>query len=333
MKNYYQILGIGKKTGDEEIKRVYRKLALDYHPDRHGGDDSRFKEISEAYAILKDPVKRAAYDLDLKKAEMAEKPRANSSHTATTTSDFGGASDPGSQRGMWDDSQSNDRDGYRRASTYTAGRAPKHMGDVVGHWIKPVSTVLFGVAVLILFGMYVFRAMEDSGSDIPTITPQPQSNSNSQTYNPPSVGAGGNYSTPSPTATPDACPTGQPSITAYVSSNSQGSSGTYTISGTVTNDSTATININSVGFYFGQYDKNIPPDVTDTFEDMVATGRVPIAPGDSVQWSSTQNGLVPGQDVTASLDYPEAAGDQITPEWYFTGSVPQNCQPQAVSSN
>ncbi len=61
-RDYYEILGISKTATAEEIKRAYRKLAMQHHPDRHGGDDSQFKELSEAYEVLKDDQKRAAYD-------------------------------------------------------------------------------------------------------------------------------------------------------------------------------------------------------------------------------------------------------------------------------
>src|SRR5580698_2093775 len=63
--DYYQTLGIAKGASDEEIKKAYRKLAMQHHPDRNPGDKSaehKFKEISEAYEVLKDEQKRAAYD-------------------------------------------------------------------------------------------------------------------------------------------------------------------------------------------------------------------------------------------------------------------------------
>ncbi|HEY6736151.1 MAG TPA: molecular chaperone DnaJ [Candidatus Saccharimonadia bacterium] len=61
-RDYYDILGISKSASADEIKKAYRKLAMEHHPDRHGGDDAQFKEIGEAYEALKDPQKRAAYD-------------------------------------------------------------------------------------------------------------------------------------------------------------------------------------------------------------------------------------------------------------------------------
>ena len=65
-KDYYQILGVSKSASPEEIKKVYRKLALKYHPDRNKGDKSseaKFKDISEAYAVLSDPEKKKKYDM------------------------------------------------------------------------------------------------------------------------------------------------------------------------------------------------------------------------------------------------------------------------------
>ncbi len=61
MKNYYQILGVSKTASNDEIKKAYRKLAHQFHPDK-GGDESKFKEINEAYQVLSDKDKRAQYD-------------------------------------------------------------------------------------------------------------------------------------------------------------------------------------------------------------------------------------------------------------------------------
>jgi len=65
-KDYYQILGINRNASDEEIKKAYRRLAMQYHPDRNPEKEKwaneKFKEINEAYAILGDPEKRRQYD-------------------------------------------------------------------------------------------------------------------------------------------------------------------------------------------------------------------------------------------------------------------------------
>ena len=62
--DYYAILGVPRSATQDEIKRAYRKLARKHHPDvsKDADAEARFKELGEAYAVLKDPEKRAAYD-------------------------------------------------------------------------------------------------------------------------------------------------------------------------------------------------------------------------------------------------------------------------------
>jgi molecular chaperone DnaJ len=63
--DFYEVLGVAKSASADELKRAYRKLAMQYHPDRNSGDkhaEQKFKDISEAYDVLKDDQKRAAYD-------------------------------------------------------------------------------------------------------------------------------------------------------------------------------------------------------------------------------------------------------------------------------
>lgn len=78
--DYYQILGVSKNVSEDELKKAYRKLAMKYHPDRNKDNEEaehKFKEVSTAYDVLKDPQKRAAYD--------------RYGHDAFTSSQMGGA--------------------------------------------------------------------------------------------------------------------------------------------------------------------------------------------------------------------------------------------------
>src|ERR1700747_3235193 len=64
-RDYYDVLGVSKSADADELKRAYRKLAMQFHPDRNPGDktaEQKFKDLSEAYDVLKDEQKRAAYD-------------------------------------------------------------------------------------------------------------------------------------------------------------------------------------------------------------------------------------------------------------------------------
>jgi len=68
-RNYYQILGLKPGASEEEIKKNYKKLALQYHPDKNRGNptaEEKFKEIQEAYEVLSDPITRAEYDKEIK---------------------------------------------------------------------------------------------------------------------------------------------------------------------------------------------------------------------------------------------------------------------------
>ena len=65
MSDYYELLGVPRDADGEQIKKAYRKLALKYHPDRNDGSkeaEDRFKEVTEAYEVLRDSEKRAMYD-------------------------------------------------------------------------------------------------------------------------------------------------------------------------------------------------------------------------------------------------------------------------------
>ena len=64
-KDYYAVLGVPRDADLDQIKKAYRKKAMEVHPDRHGGDkakEAEFKKLNEAYSVLSDPQKKAHYD-------------------------------------------------------------------------------------------------------------------------------------------------------------------------------------------------------------------------------------------------------------------------------
>lgn len=61
-RDYYEVLGIGKDASADEIKKAFRRKAVELHPDKQGGDEEKFKEVNEAYEVLKDQDKRQRYD-------------------------------------------------------------------------------------------------------------------------------------------------------------------------------------------------------------------------------------------------------------------------------
>ena len=64
-RDFYEVLGVSRDASERDIKKAYKRLAMKYHPDRNQGDESaadKFKEVKEAYEILTDPQKKAAYD-------------------------------------------------------------------------------------------------------------------------------------------------------------------------------------------------------------------------------------------------------------------------------
>ncbi len=61
-RDYYEVLGVGKDASADEIKKAFRRQAIQHHPDKEGGDETKFKEVNAAYEVLKDPAKRQRYD-------------------------------------------------------------------------------------------------------------------------------------------------------------------------------------------------------------------------------------------------------------------------------
>ncbi|HRV76375.1 MAG TPA: DnaJ domain-containing protein, partial [Candidatus Saccharimonadales bacterium] len=61
-RDYYEVLGVGKNASADEVKKAFRKLAVKYHPDKEGGDETKFKEAAEAYEVLSNTEKKQRYD-------------------------------------------------------------------------------------------------------------------------------------------------------------------------------------------------------------------------------------------------------------------------------
>ena len=97
--DYYQTLGLQKNSSDAEIKKAYRKLAMKYHPDRNPDDKTaeiKFKEAKEAYEVLSDNQKRAAYD---QFGHAAFQGAGGQGGDATASGQVGGAGDDGGHAG------------------------------------------------------------------------------------------------------------------------------------------------------------------------------------------------------------------------------------------
>lgn len=99
-KDYYKILGVARDAGQDEIKRVYRRLARKYHPDvsKEQNAEDKFKEVQEAYEVLKDPEKRVAYDQlgsNWRSGQEFRAPPDWGRNFEFSSSSFGGAEDGG----------------------------------------------------------------------------------------------------------------------------------------------------------------------------------------------------------------------------------------------
>src|SRR5437868_9763855 len=102
MKDLYKILGVAENADDATIKKAYRKLAKEFHPDVTGGDKKkteRFKEINEAYDVLSDKEKRAAY-LRLKHAPVRPDGMPEGFDAETFARTFGGGAGGGGRTGV-----------------------------------------------------------------------------------------------------------------------------------------------------------------------------------------------------------------------------------------
>jgi len=133
MKTYYQILGVSEKAEDREIKKAFRKIAKENHPDTHPGDkaaEDRFKEANEAYEILSDEAKRREYDLKLHQAP-AQKKTAKKSQSAGGPVDFGSMNFGDMFEGMFQEMQQQEASkGNKSAKQKEAEKDPLNMDAV-----------------------------------------------------------------------------------------------------------------------------------------------------------------------------------------------------------
>lgn len=140
-RDYYEVLGVSKSASQDEIKRAYRKAAHQHHPDK-GGNSEKFKEINEAYQVLSDENKRAAYDRFGKAG--ADGARAGGGFSGFSGQDFGGFED------IFDTFSGRDTGGFR----FSFGGGG--LGDIFGDMFEnafstiqaqveiPLSTALLG---------------------------------------------------------------------------------------------------------------------------------------------------------------------------------------------
>lgn len=85
IKNWYQILNVEETASPQEIKKAYHRLAKEYHPDEHKGQEEKFREVCDAYQILSDPVKRREFDLSLKQMRTKKQEQKTTFSKETTT--------------------------------------------------------------------------------------------------------------------------------------------------------------------------------------------------------------------------------------------------------
>lgn len=165
-KDYYDILWVAKWATAAEIKKAYKKLAMQWHPDRHQGDkkaESKFKEINEAYQTLSDTQKRKQYDM----FGNAEAPRPGQGYSQQSTGGFDFADIFGNMAwGRWGSSQSFEFDlgdilgglgGQRRSTRSTHSQSVPEDLDITQTVEIPLWDILLGTKLSLEIGSSSFR--------------------------------------------------------------------------------------------------------------------------------------------------------------------------------
>ena len=185
MKDYYQILGILETASQEDIHQAYRRMALIWHPDRHAGESpdriaivtACFQEISEAYGVLSDPVKKNDYDWWLRRSRLTPtmRPTGSSASTATARPSAGRPSsyrrqpsqESGNRNGTGrrtDSSYSRTRNwganytGCQSTDTATSKRTISSMvSDFIFEILRFVWKALFACVLVVNCGILIYK--------------------------------------------------------------------------------------------------------------------------------------------------------------------------------